>query len=163
MAEKEKLQPLKCPESIAIFEYILQADRPVPRDELVEMAARRLPPDPKGRTYPDAVSYHLAKLLRHRIDNINPHRNQPGIYVLSQLALKQIKHVNELHTVDAAPGPAPAPVKWVGQPAAPRTYNVMDSQNVYVPPPSLCKGGKSVREEIEAHATRQQAAYIPVL
>jgi len=160
MAEKEKLQPLKCPESIAIFEYILQADRPVPRDELVEMAARRLPPDPKGRTYPDAVSYHLAKLLRHRIDNINPHRNQPGIYALSQLAKEQIKG-ETIHRLQA--DPAPAPVKWVGQPAAPRTYNMMDPQNVYVPPPSLRKGGKSVREEIEDHATRQQAAYIPVL
>ena len=157
MAEKEKLQPLKCPTSIAIFEYILAADRPVPFAELVEMAAS-LPADQHGRTPSARMNYYLPKLTRHRLDNINPKRGEPGIYALSQLAKEQIKG-ETIHKLQADP----APVKWVGQPAAPRTYNVMDPQNVYVPPPSLRKGGKSVREEIEKHAASQTAAYIPVL
>jgi hypothetical protein len=161
MSEKDKLQPLKCPTSIAIFEYILAADRPVHFAELVEMAAS-LPADQHGRTPSARMNYYLPKLTRHRLDNINPKRGEPGIYALSQLAKEQIKG-ETIHRLQADAAPAPAPAKWVGQSAAPRTYDVMDSQNVYVPPPSLRKGGKSVREEIEDHATRQQAAYIPVL
>ena len=155
-AKKSNLLPLKCPTSIAIFEYILEAGRPVPFAELVEMAAS-LPPDQHGRTAAVQMNYYLPKLTRHRIDNINPKRGMPGIYVLSQLALEQIKGetINKLQA-------DPAPVKWVGQPAAPRTYDVMDPNNVYVPPPSLRRGGKSVREELEDHPTRQ-ASYIPAL
>ena len=159
MAEKDKLQPLTCPISIAIFEHILASDHPVPLADLMRVVAR-LPDDPRGRTTLERTNCGLVKLKRHRIDNINPHRNQPGIYALSQLAKEQIKG-ETIHRLQA--DPAPAPVKWVGQPAAPRTYDVMDPQNVYVPPPSLRKGGKSVREEIEKHAASQQAAYIPVL
>ena len=157
-AKKSNLLPLKCPTSIAIFEYILEAGRPVPFAELVEMAAS-LPPDQHGRTAAVQMNYYLPKLTRHRIDNINPKRGMPGIYVLSQLALEQIKG-ETIHKLQA--DPAPAPVKWVGQPASPRTYNVMAPENVYVPPPSLRCGGKSVREELEDHAARQ-ATYIPVL
>lgn len=157
-AKKSNLLPLKCPTSIAIFEYILEAGRPVPFAELVEMAAS-LPPDQHGRTAAVQMNYYLPKLTRHRIDNINPKRGMPGIYVLSQLALEQIKG-ETIHKLEA--DPAPAPVKWVGQPAAPRTYNVMAPENVYVPPPSLRNGGKSVREELEEHPTRQ-ASYIPAL
>ena len=89
-AKKSNLLPLKCPTSIAIFEYILEAGRPVPFAELVEMAAS-LPPDQHGRTAAVQMNYYLPKLTRHRIDNINPKRGMPGIYVLSQLALEQIK------------------------------------------------------------------------
>lgn len=159
MSAKNQLQPLTSPISIAMFDYIAAADRPVPFDELVGVL-NHMPADEKGRTPSQITSMYVKKLLKHRIDNINPRRNEVGIYVLSQLALDHLS-AGSAQQPQAEPAPEPQPA-WVGQVAAPRQYDVMDPNNVYVPPPILCRGGKSIREELEEHPTRQ-ASYIPAL
>ena len=134
----------------------------MPFDELVGVL-NHMPADEKGRSPSEICSLYVNRLSKHRIDNINPRRNDPGIYVLSQLALDHINADSAQAESAIEPDPEPEPLPaWLGQPALPRQYNVMDPKNVYVPPPILCRGGQSVREELENHATRQ-ASYIPAL
>lgn len=158
MSAKNKLQPLTNPVSIAIFDYIAAADRPVPFDEIVGVV-NHMPADEKGRTPSQIASKCVRKLCEHRIDNINPRRHEGGIYVLSQLALNHLS-ADSAQQPQAEPAPEPQPA-WVSQVAAPRKYDVMHAP-AYVPPPILCRGGKSIREELEEHPTRQ-ASYIPAL
>lgn len=159
MSAKNKLRPLTNPVSIAIFDYIAAADRPVPFDEIVGVV-NHMPADEKGRTPLQIASKCVKKLCDHRIDNINPRRHEGGIYVLSQLALDQLS-ADSAKQPQAEPAPEPQPA-WVGQVAAPRQYDVMDPSNVYVPPPSLRRGSRSIREELEDQPIRQ-ASYIPAL
>lgn len=165
-----KLLPLKSRISSMLFDYILQADRPVPLSELAELvSSSNHPRQPaQQKLSPSAlVNMYLSNLVKNRIDNINPCTNKPGIYVPSQRVLDQIKadtaakNDTDLGIEIPEPEPEPEPIKWVGQVAAPRQYDVMHAP-AYVPPPILCRGGKSIREVLEDHPSRH-ASYIPAL
>ena len=133
----------------AIFERIANAVGPVTNADLLSLFPA--PTDALAKAHADLVSEHLRELAAAKlISNIAPAGGKYAYWV--KVATKAEPDADQ-------PNP---PAAWVGQPAPPRQYDVMDPNNVYVPPPSLRRGGKSVREELEDHATRQ-ASYIPAL
>lgn len=150
----------------AILDHISSANgRPVTRTDLLLLFPATT--DALANAHAELVDEHLRALVTDKqIVNIAPAGSKSGCgyWVRVDAYTPKPKPDAAAVAVDADDDSGPTPTSaWVGQPAAPRTYNVMDPQNVYVPPPSLRKGGKSVREELEEHPTRQQAAYIPVL